>query len=120
MYNFRITSNSSSSSKEEMCTEADAWWRKLWKEHYEEQFSSCYKIFAEDFKRKNQDTGNEENLHVIKNDGESTGDSQQNLPKSIDKKKKKKTVQNSHMYLNSVSHVLKRLESTYLAYEKEE
>ncbi|KAL0271205.1 UNVERIFIED_CONTAM: hypothetical protein PYX00_008376 [Menopon gallinae] len=113
-----ITSNSSSSSKEEMCTEADAWWRKLWKEHYEEQFSSSYELFAEDFKRKNQETSNDETVHIVKNANESTGGSQQSLPKSVDKKKK--NVLNSQLYLNSVSHVLHRLESTCLAYEKEE
>ena len=99
--------SSSSSSKEDLSTEADGYWRKIWKEHYQQQYSSFYKSFRNDFS-------------LIKEEPD-LEDAKQKLLDKVDKAlaeaentKEKKSIYESTKYLNSVGYILKTLDLTTL------
>lgn len=91
-----------------MCTEADMWWRKVWKEHYHEQYELCYKLFGEYFDRDDADNELKE--------------AKQTLLEKIDQlveaePTEKSAGQDPRQYMNSVGYILQILNATSLSNE---
>lgn len=88
-----------------MSTEADGYWRKIWKEHYQQKYSTCYKEFCNDFV-------------PIKEEDE-LEEAKQKVMEKIDKVlnenvKGKKNFYETSQYFNSVGYFLKNLEQSSL------
>lgn len=103
--NASLEALSSSSSKEELSTEADGYWRKIWKDHYSQQYSSYYKIFCKDFPPIKEEAELEEaRVKLLEKVDKAIAEA--------DDSKEKKTFYDSTKYLNSVGYILKTLDQT--------
>lgn len=92
-----------------MSTEADLWWRKVWKEHYQEQYKSSFEKFSASF-LKNSDAEEEFKLKSGNKDEmkQLISNKEEKLAEVTEKNKFFK----SRQYFNSVAYCLKRLEKS--------